>query len=133
MILSEQNIKACCVILAAVGVAALFVIASVAEPVQLSVTEARAADLGGTAQKVKVRGFVNSVDIAKNYAAIELGAIQPVEAVSFDSSYIKELGLERFNEVEAVGELRQYKGKPSFVVNKLRILNSTLSCGCSGG
>lgn len=131
MLLSEQKIKVCCVILAAAGVAALLIIALVAEPVQLSVTEANLGGRGSdSGQKVKVRGFVNSVDIAKSYAAIELGAIQTVEAVSFDSSYIKAFGLERFSEVEAIGELRQYKGKSSLIVTKLRILN--LSCGCSG-
>ncbi len=131
MMLSERKLVVLCVACSALGIVVLFVIASVAEPLQVSLREIDKLGVrsGGNSVKVKVIGFVDSVVVKENYAVVKVAELESVEAVSFDVSYIKGLGLKRFQEVEVFGELRQYKGKDSLIISGLRPFN-TSACNC---
>ena len=136
MMLSERKLVALCVACSVLGVVALFIIAFVAEPLQVS--PSGAAELGmsgarsGNKLMVKVAGFVDSVSITESRAVVKIAELETVEAVSFDIGYIKGLGLKRFQEVEVFGELRQYKGKDSLIISRLRLVNgSSISNGIS--
>ncbi len=129
MLLSEKKLMIACIIFAAAGIAALFAVARVSEPLQISVS-----DVGSSrnSAKVKISGFIDSVRIYEGYSAIRLAGIEAVEAVSFDSEHVRRLGLQRFNEVEAYGELRDYKGKNSLILTQIKVLNRSLAFNCSG-
>ncbi len=130
MLLSEKKLVTTSIICSVIGIAALLVIAAVAEPLQVSVSDVNKVSAKGSSNvKVRVVGFVDSVSIWENNAVIKIAAVEAVEAVSFDTSYVKSLNLKRFQEVEVSGELRQYKGKPSLIITKLRLLNDSLGCG----
>ncbi|MBI2140815.1 hypothetical protein HYU16_00160 [Candidatus Woesearchaeota archaeon] len=140
--MSERKLVVLCITCSAIGIVALFVIASVAGPLQVSPSGAAKLDArSGNSPMIKVAGFVDSVSIAESRAVVKIAELETVEAVSFDAGYIKGLGLKRFQEVEVFGELREYKGRASVIVAKIRVLNgnkgsstpplSTLtSCGC---
>jgi cytochrome c-type biogenesis protein CcmE len=118
MILSEKKLIISCVVFSVVGLIVLFVIAAVTEPAEISISDINNGEFRNN-DKVRLKGFVESVRIFENNARIQIGAIKSVEAVSFDVGYVEELGLDRFQEVEVHGELRQYKGEPSLVIDKL--------------
>lgn len=130
MLVTERKLAIMSGICAVVGLAALFLVAAITELPLMSASEAAglSASQGSTA-KVRVHGFVDSVTATKSYSAIKIAAVESVEAVSFDTGYISSLGLKRFQEVEATGEFRNYNGKNSFIVTKIRPLNSSIPCG----
>ena len=132
MIVSEKKVAVVCIIFAVIGIMALFIIASVSEPMQLSASEAAVMrqNNGNNNQKVKIRGFVDSVDFNEGYAVVKIAELKMVDAVSFDSGYVRKLGLRRLQEVEITGEIRNYKGTNSVIVDKIKPLGS--SCGCNG-
>ena len=125
MMLSERKLVVLCVACSAVGIVALFIVAYVAEPLQVSPSGATKLDVrSGSNVMVKVVGFVDSVVVKENYAVVKVAELETVEAVSFDSSYIKGLGLKRFQEVEVIGELRHYQGKNSLIISRLRLVSN---------
>ncbi|MBI2143873.1 hypothetical protein HYU17_01825 [Candidatus Woesearchaeota archaeon] len=133
LVLSEKKLTAACAATALIGIASIFIISLLAEPLRLSPGEAARGSTGSSAsQKAKISGFVDSVDIKESHAVIGIAALEAVEAISFDTSYVKRLGLERFQEVEALGELRRYKGRESFVIAKIKLLNRNTSFCQSG-
>lgn len=126
MMLSERKLVVLCLACSALGIVVLFIIASVAEPLQVLPSEVAKLDVrSGNNLMVKVAGFVDSVVVKENYAVVKVAELETVEAVSFDISYIKGLGLKRFQEVDVLGELRQYKGKDSLIISRLRLINSS--------
>lgn len=127
MMLSERKLVVLCLACSALGIVALFVIASVAEPLRVSPNEVDKLGVSssGNSVKVKVVGFVDSVVVKENYAVVKVAAVEGIEAVSFDTVYIKGLGLKRFQEVEVFGELRQYRGKDSLIISRLKLINSS--------
>ena len=140
MLVSEKMLIAICVVCSIIGIAAIFVIAAVAGPLQVSPQEVGKLGVrsSGNSIKVKVVGFVDSVVVKENYAVVKVAAVEGIEAVSFDTGYINGLGLKRFQEVEVFGELRQYKGKDSLIISRLRLINSSnissvSNIGCVAG
>ncbi|MBI2580729.1 hypothetical protein HYV85_02875 [Candidatus Woesearchaeota archaeon] len=126
MLLSERKLVVLCVACSAIGIVALFIIASVAEPLQVSPSDAAKLDVrSGNSPMIKIVGFVDSVFITESHAVVKIAELETVEAVSFDASYIKGIGLKRLQEVEMFGELRQYKGKGSLIISRLRLINSS--------
>lgn len=132
MIVTEKKLIAACAIGAAAGIIALFVLSSVLQPAQLTVSKASdlACSKAGNNAKVRISGFVDSVSVRDNHALITIFGSEEIEAISFDASHVKKLGLERFQPVEITGELRKYNGRPSLVISKLKLING--SCGCGG-
>lgn len=130
MNITEEKLTIFCAIIAVAGIAAIFAIAAVSEPAEMSVFEAQGSTSGA---KVKMHGFIDSAVIYENRAIISLGNIQAIEAVSFDTDYVKSLGLQRFKEVAVDGELREYQGKISLIISKVRQLNTSLGCGDGSG
>ena len=136
MLVTERKLAIISGICSVIGIVALFLIAAVAEPLQISASDVTKASIrGGDSSsnfKVEVTGFVDSVVVKENYAVVKVAAVEGIEAVSFDIGYIKGLGLGRFQEVEVFGELRQYKGKDSLIISRLRLINnssiSNISC-----
>ena len=109
MLLSERKLVVLCVACSVLGVVALFIIASVAEPLQVSPSVAAKLDVrSGNSPMIRVVGFVDSVSITESRAVVKIAELETVEAVSFDAIYIKGLGLKRFQEVEVFGELKEY-------------------------
>ena len=137
MLVTERKLAIMSGICAVVGLAALFLVAAITELPLMSASEAAGLSTSqgstqGSNAKVRVHGFVDSVTAAKSYSAIKIAAVESVEAVSFDTGYISSLGLKRFQEVEATGEFRSYNGKNSFIVTKIKLLNSSIpgiTCG----
>ena len=134
MLVTERKLAIMSGICAVVGLAALFLVAAITELPLMSASEAAGLSTSqgstqGSNAKVRVHGFVDSVTATKSYSAIKIAAVESVEAVSFDTGYIGSLGLKRFQEVEATGEFRNYNGKNSFIVTKIRPLNSSIPCG----
>lgn len=134
MIVTEKKLIAACIIGAAAGIIALFALSSILQPSQLTVPEALnlACSKAGNNAKVRISGFIESVSVRDNYALVTVAGSETIEAVSFDTSHVKKLGLERFQPVEITGELRNYNGKPSLIITKLRQVNGSYSCGCGG-
>jgi len=127
MMLTEKKLTIICASVAVIGILTLFAISAIAEAPTITVSDAINANSNA---KVKVRGFVDSVAVNNGRAVITLASLETVEAVSFDSGSVEKLGLQRFGEVEVQGELRQYKGKNSLIISKLKQLNSSL---CENG
>ena len=123
MIVTERKLVIFCIACSIAGIAALFVASMAMEPAEVSVQDAALDSFAsGSNSKVKVVGFVDSVAIGKSFATIKLGAVQTMEATSFDAGYIGELGLKRFQEVELYGEMRQYKGKNTLIISRVKLL-----------
>ena len=123
MIVTERKLVVFCIACSIAGIAALFVASMAMEPAEVSVQDAALDSFaGGSNSKVKVVGFVDSVAIGKSFATIKLGAVQTMEATSFDVGYIGGLGLKRFQEVELYGEMRQYKGKNTLIISHVKTL-----------
>lgn len=134
MIISEKGLIIFCMVISLIGIGALFAVSAVMEPVRVSVQEAaNGIALNGGTTDVKIAGFVNSVVIGRNFATVELAALQTVEATSFDTNYISNLNLKRFQEVEIYGEMRDYRGRQSFIVSKIKVQNSTSICDVNLG
>ena len=124
MIVTERKLVVFCIACSIAGIAALFVASMAMEPAEVSVQDASSlgSSASGSNSKVKVVGFVDSVAIGKSFATIKLGAVQTMEATSFDVGYIGGLGLKRFQEVELYGEMRQYKGKNTLIISRVKLL-----------
>ena len=136
MILSERKLVVACVIGATAGILALFILSSILQPLQLPVSKALdlACSKTGSNAKVRISGFLESVSVRDNYALITVSGSETIEAVSFDTSQVAKLGLKRFQQVEVTGELRNYNGKPSLIIEKLKPINSSQdSCGEESG
>ena len=131
MLVSERNLVVFCVVCSIIGIAALFAVSLLTEPVQVSAAEAAklSSSVSGGNNKLKIVGFVDSVAIGKSFATIKLAAIQTIDATSFDTSYVSGLRLKRFQEVEVYGELRNYKGQPSIIISKVKPHNSSSEIG----
>lgn len=134
MIISERKLAIACIIGAAAGILALFILSSVLQPLQLPVSKASdlACSRAENNAKVRISGFVDSVSVRDNYALITIAGSETMEAISFDSAQVSRLGLQRFQHVEVTGELRNYNGKPSLIVTKLKPINSS-QCSCGEG
>lgn len=134
MIVTEKKLIAACIIGAAAGIIVLFALSSILQPSQLTVPEALdlACSKAGNNAKVRISGFVDSVSVRDNYAMITVAGSETIEAVSFDAAGIEKLRLERFQPVEIAGELRNYNGKPSLIITKLKQVNGSYGCGCGG-
>ena len=130
MMLSETKLVVLCVACSVLGIAALFIIASVSEPLQVSVQQASKLDVTGsgtgTNAKVKVVGFVDSVAIGPNSATLKIAELNEAEAVSFDTRYVAGLNLQRFQEVEVYGVLQNYKGRTSLIISRIKPRNNSL-------
>ncbi len=135
MILSEKQLVAACVIGAAAGIFLLIILSFIIQPQNLPVSKASALACSKIENNAKVRisGFVDSVSVHDNYALITIAGSETIDAVSFDTSQIKKLGLRRLQKVEVSGQLRNYNGKPSLVISKLRLINSSYGCGEESG
>lgn len=66
---------------------------------------------------VKIRGFVESVKNENGFAIIKVAEIKSVSALIFTSENIS---LEKNEEVEIIGKIREYKGKNEVVVERIR-------------
>ena len=127
MLISERKLMVFCVALSLIGIVAMLVASMVMEPAQISVQEATTLGSYASNSKVKVVGFVDSVTIGKSFATINLGAVQTMEATSFDTGYIDKLNLKRFQEVEVYGEMRQYKGKNTLIISRVKLLGENFN------
>ena len=134
MILSERKLLFACVTGAAVGIIILFVLSSILQPLQLTVSEAEALACSKASNNAKasITGFVDSVSIRSNHAVIKVAGYETIEAVSFDTELVKNLNLKRLSHVAVAGQLRNYEGRPSIIISKLRQINSSYGCGCGG-
>ncbi|MBI2176430.1 hypothetical protein HYU40_03740 [Candidatus Woesearchaeota archaeon] len=132
--MSEKKLVVACVIVAAAGIFTLLFLSSVLQPLQLPVSKASelACSKTGNSEKVRILGFIDSVSIRSNHALITVSGSETIEAISFDTAQVKELGLKRFQRVEITGQLRNYNGKPSLVITKLRQVNGSYGCSCGG-
>ena len=132
MIVSEKKLVVACIIGATAGIIALFILSVILQPLQLPVSKALDLACSKTESNAKVRisGFIDSVSVRDNSVLLTVAGSETIDAVSFDTVLIGKLGLERFQHVEITGELRNYNGKPSVIVSKLKIINSSYSCGC---
>lgn len=124
MILSEEKLMAACIGMSIAGVALLFLVGAV--------TELPPAEIPGTAEmasgKARVTGLVMDYSDKGSYFALKLAGTGAIEAVSFDPEAARRMNIQRFQEIEATGEARQYKGKSSIIISRMRVLNSTI-CG----
>ena len=127
MILSEKKLVVACVIGATAGIIALFVLSLILQPLQLPVSKALdlACSKTESNSKARISGFVESITIRDNFALIKVSGSETIDAVSFDTALIGKLGLKRLQEVEITGELRNYNGKPSLIIAKLKPINSS--------
>lgn len=131
MILTERKLLFACAAGAAAGIIILFVLSSILQPAQLPVSNALdlACSKAGNNAKVRISGFVDSVSVQDSYALITIAGSETIDAVSFDASQIRKLGLRRLQNIEVTGQLRNYNGKPSLVISKLRLVNGSYGCG----
>ncbi len=129
MILSEKQLVVACVIGAAAGIFILLILSFVIQPQNLPVSKATALACSRSPDnaKISISGFIDAISVRDNYALITIAGSETIEAVSFDTSQIKKLGLRRLQKVEVSGQLRNYNGKPSLVISKLRLINSSSS------
>ncbi len=135
MILSEKQLVVACIIGASTGILVLLVLSLTIRPQNLPVSKASelSCSNAGSNAKVSIRGFVDSVSVQDSYALITVAGSETISAVSFDSSQIRKLGLKKMQEIEVTGQLRNYNGKPSLVISKLRLVNSSYGCGEESG
>lgn len=135
MILSEKQLVVACVIGAATGIFVLLILSFVIQPQNLPVSKAAALACSKSQDnaKISISGFIDAVSVQDNYALITIAGSEKIDAVSFDTSQIKKLSLKRFQKVEVAGQLRSYNGKPSLVISKLRLINSSSDCGEESG
>ena len=126
MILSEDKLIHACVIGATAGIFALFILSSIQQPVQLPVSKAldAACSKTGSNAKVRISGYIDTVTVRDNYALITVSGSETIDAVSF-GTHVNNPGLRRFQRVEITGELRNYNGKPSIIITKLKLINSS--------
>ena len=127
MIVTERKLVIFCIAFSLVGIAALFVVSVVMEPAEVTVQDAAAFGSSASGGKVKVVGFVDSIAIGKSFATIKLGAVQTMEATSFDTGYIDGLNLKRFQEVQVYGEMRQYKGKNTLIISQVKLVGKDVN------
>ena len=134
MILSERKLLFACVTGAAVGIIILFALSSILQPAQLTVAEAEALACSKAQNnaKVSVTGFVEAVSIMGNHAVIKVAGYETIDAVSFDTELVKGLNLKRLSHVAVAGQLRNYEGRPSIIISKLRQVNGSYNCSCGG-
>ena len=134
MILTERKLLFACVTCAAVGIIILFALSSILQPLQVTVSEAEglACSKASSNAKVSVTGFVEAVSIMDNHAVIKVAGYETIDAVSFDTELVKGLNLRRLSHVAVAGQLRNYEGRPSIIVSKLRQINGSYGCGCGG-
>ena len=132
MIVSEKKLVVACVIGATAGILVLFILSTILQPLQLPVSKALDMACSRTESNAKIRisGFIDSISVRDNYARITVSGSETIDAVSFDTTQVKNLGLKKFQYVEITGELRNYNGKPSLIISKLRQINSSHDCGC---
>lgn len=135
MILSEKQLVVSCIIGAAAGILVLLVLSLVIQPQSLPVSKASglACSKAGSNAKVSISGFVDSVSVQDSYAIITVAGSETIGAVSFDASQVRKLGLRKMQKIEVTGQLRNYNGKPSLVISKLRLINSSYGCGGENG
>ena len=134
MILSERKLLFACVTGAAAGIIILFALSSILQPAQLTVAEAEALACSKAPNnaKVSVTGFVEAVSIMGNHAVIKVAGYETIDAVSFDTELVKGLNLKRLSHVAVAGQLRNYEGRPSIIISKLRQVNGSYNCSCGG-
>ena len=136
MIVSEKKLVVACVIGATAGILVLFILSTILQPLQLPVSKALDMACSRTESNAKIRisGFIDSISVRDNYARITVSGSETIDAVSFDTTQVKNLGLKKFQYVEITGELRNYNGKPSLIITKLKPTNTTKgSCGEESG
>ena len=133
MIVSEKKLVVACIAGAAAGILILFLLSAVLQPVELPVSQALdlACSKTGDNTKVRISGFIDSVSVRDNYALIAVSGSETIDAVSFDAAQIDKLGLKKLQHVEITGELRNYNGKPSLIITKLKPINGS-QCGFGG-
>ncbi len=124
MMLSERKLIAASIAVSVIGIALLFLISSVMESPRASPAEAAKKGSG----KVTVSGFVMDYSDRGSYAAIELAGTETVEAVSFDAEAVRKLGLKRLQTVEVTGEIRQFNGRSSIVISRIKAANRSFGC-----
>ena len=119
MIITEKKLIMACLAFSVIGIAILFMAGSVTEPPLISVTEA----LGST-ENVKISGILMSYEPKGSHVAMKIAGSEEIGAVSFETDKISRLGLQKFQEVEITGQVRQYKGSKSLIISKIRKLGS---------
>lgn len=124
MIISEKRLIGASIAISVVGIALLFLMAAFMEPPHVEISQLEASG------KVKISGFVLSMEDKGAYYVLKLGGTETVDAVSFDAGSVEKLGLERLQEVEVIGEVRQFRGESSIVISSINPLSRI---NCSGG
>lgn len=126
MRLQEKTLTRLCVGTSLIGIALIFAISLIAEPPEIDIAHAR------DFEKAKFSGVIMSVELKDSHVALKVAGHGAIDAVSFDAETVKNLGLQKFQEVEIVGEVRQFNERKTIIISKIKASGSACNSSWQG-